>query len=241
MKESAYDFVAKFYDTVTGNSKDSSDYVLSKIKRYNNKAASILELGCGTGNILKELHKDFDVTGVDISKGMLKIAKKKIPKGKFYLQDIRNFRIDKKFDVILCLYDTINHLTLFNDWKKIFTNVYEHLNNNGLFIFDINTLYKLDGMSFISPVVNKFNSNYLLIDVNRISGNLFNWNLKIFESKNKSNFKLHETNIKEASFNIEKIVRELSKLFMLKRVEEESLKKVRQNSERVFFICQKNY
>lgn len=240
MKKSEYDFVAKFYDAVIGNSKDSSDYVLSKIKRYNKNAESVLEIGCGTGNILHGLLKNYNVTGVDISEEMLKIAKKKIPKGKFYLQDIRNFRIEKKFDVILCIYDTINHLTLFNDWKKTFANVYEHLNDNGIFIFDINTLYKLDGMSFISPIVNKFNSNYLLIDVNRISGNVYNWNLKVFESKNKNSFTLHETNIKEASFNIEKILRELSKLFTLKRVEDESLKKVRHNSERVYFICQKN-
>lgn len=240
MKESAYDFVAKFYDTVLGSSKDSVDYVLSKIKRYNKKAETVLELGCGTGNILHGLSKNYNVTGIDISLEMLKIAKKKIPKGKLYLQDIRNFRLEKKFDVILCLYDTINHLTLFNDWKKIFKNVYEHLNDNGIFIFDINTIFKLDGMSFISPIVNKFNSNFLMIDVDRISGNVYNWNLKVFESKDKSNFKLYETNVKEASFDIEKIKRELAKLFMLKRVEDESLKKVRHNSERVYFICQKN-
>ena len=44
-------------------------------------------------------------------------------------------------------YDTINHLTLFSDWKKVFRNVSDHLKDNGLFVFDINTLHKLDFIS----------------------------------------------------------------------------------------------
>jgi len=236
---SDYDKIAKFYDSVIGRSKDEIKFVQDKIYKYHKFAKSVLEIGCGTGSNLFILSKKYDVTGIDISKGMLKIATKKIPKGKFHLHDIRNFDLKEKFDVILCLYDTINHLTLFNDWKKVFKRVSEHLNDNGLFIFDINTLYKLRCVAEISPLIHKFSSNYLTMDVKKISTYKFNWNLKVFEKKRGNNFCLYESNIKESSFDLNKIANELSKLFLLKKAEEETGKKINTNSERVYFICQK--
>jgi SAM-dependent methyltransferase len=234
-----YNIIAKFYDSVIGQSNEFENYVKNIINKYNKNAKSILELGCGTGNNIKKLSTDFNVTGIDFSKHMLKIAKKKVPDGKFYLKDIRNLNLKIKFDVIICLYDTINHLRLFNDWKKLFDDVYKHLNENGLFIFDINTIYKLENISDISPVAHKFDSNYLIIDVRKISKNTFNWNLKVFENKNQNNFIMHEVNIKESSFEIEKNVTELSKYFIVKRIEDENKKKADTDTERVYFVCQK--
>ncbi len=63
--------------------------------------------------------------------------------------------------------------------------------------------------------------------------------MKIFESKSNTNFKLHEVNIKESSFEINSVERELMKYFILKNVETEDHKKIRNNTERVYFVCQK--
>ncbi len=240
MKKPDYDHIARFYDKILGRSKQPAGYISNKIKRHNPEARSVLELGCGTGTNLDELNEGFEVTGIDISGEMLKMAKKKVRNGDFYLQDIRDFRLEKKFDLIICMYDTINHLTLFNDWKKTFANVYKHLNDRGLFVFDFNTLFKLGSISFISPVINKFNSNYLIFDIKKISRSVFNWNLKIFENMNKNNFKLHEINIKEASFETNKIADELSKHFALRAIDDERNSGYRANSERIYFVCQKN-
>jgi len=235
-----YDIVAKFYDNVIGRSDESVSYIINKILKYNKSAKSVLELGCGTGNNLDELSKDFIVSGIDLSHKMLKIAKKKIPGGKFYNNDIRNFSLNSKFDVIICMYDTINHLTLFNDWKRIFLNVYTHLNQNGLFIFDINTIYRLETISRVSPLLHKFDTNYLIIDVKKITKNIFNWNLKVFENKTGNNFSLYETNIRESGFEIDKIREELTKQYQIKCVEDESSKKLSVKSERVYFVCKKS-
>lgn len=246
MKKSDYNNIAKFYDTVLGDSSDTEKYIKNKLKEVKFKSANpggkfpeLLELGCGTGNNLFFLKDKFETTGIDLSEQMLKIAKKKLPGTNFYLKDIRDFNLNKKFDLILCLYDTINHLTLFTDWQRVFKNVNNHLETDGTFIFDINTLHKLKLISAISPIVNKFDSNYLLVDVKNISGNVFNWNLKVFENLKKSNFNLAETNIKESSFEITKIIKELSKHFKIKKIEEESGKRRNRNSERLYFICQK--
>lgn len=239
MGKAVYNDIAKFYDGVLGKFNEPHGYIRKKINKFHTGAKTLLELGCGTGNNILILKKYFEVSGMDISEQMLKIALKKNPTTKFYLQDMKTFSIDKKFDVILCLYDTINHLTLFSDWKKLFNNVCLHLNKNGVFIFDINTLFKLRIISEISPFINKSGLNYLIFDVKKISANVFNWNIKIFENKNGNKFKLCEVNIKESSFETTKIINEARKYFLIKAIEEENGKKANAESERIYFVCQK--
>lgn len=170
---------------------------------------------------------------------MLKLATAKVGKSALHKGDIRSFVPQKKHDVVFCLYDTINHLLLFNEWKKVFKNVFNSLNENGLFIFDFNTFYKLDLISEISPIVNRFDKNFLIADINKISVNTFNWNLKVFEFKKDDDFKLHESNIKESSFDLKKITDSLEKHFEIIETADEFDKKIHQHSERIYIVCRK--
>lgn len=239
MKEADYNIIAKYYDNVIGAGFETNQYLKKRINRYNKNTRSVLELGCGTGNNLLTLGKSMELTGIDISGEMLNIAKRKLPRCSFYRQDIRDFSFNKKFDLIICLYDTLNHILLFSEWKKIFKNVNNHLNKGGLFIFDINTLAKLEYFSAISPFMHEFNSGYLIVNIKRIFKNTFNWNLKIFERKKLNLYSLLEQNIKESSFEIEKVTFELSKYFHIRRTEDENGKKAGEQNERVFFVCSK--
>lgn len=241
MKKADYNIIAKYYDTVIGAGFET-DELFEKIKRKyfrKNDLNSILELGCGTGENLKVFGKNYDLTGIDISSEMIRIAKKKSLSADLGVKDIREYKFNREFDLILCLYDTINHITLFSDWKKIFKNTSDHLNPNGLFVFDINTLFKLEYFSTISPIVHEFGKNYLFINISKISNNTFNWNLKIFEKIKSNSFKLIEANIKESSFAIIRIKTELEKYFNILKIEDDSGRKVIENSGRVFFICGK--
>ncbi|HEA83726.1 MAG TPA: class I SAM-dependent methyltransferase [Thermodesulfobacterium geofontis] len=78
-----FDKIAKVYDswytTKTGSyvDKTEKELVLSLLKI---KKGFSLDLGCGTGNYTLELHKKgFEVIGLDSSKEMLKVARKKVP------------------------------------------------------------------------------------------------------------------------------------------------------------------
>lgn len=68
----------------------------------------VLELGCGTGDILAALEPRVGV-GVDISQKMVRQARKKYPHLKFYRQDLYRLRLRQKFDYIV-LVDVIDHL-----------------------------------------------------------------------------------------------------------------------------------
>jgi SAM-dependent methyltransferase len=103
---------------------------------------SIFEIGGGTG-VLGRLCIDagFPYRGSDLSTSMCRqAARRGLP---FFCADARNLPLkrDKRFDVILFLYDGINYLMTASDYRQVFSEVHAHLAPGGLFLFDITTLY----------------------------------------------------------------------------------------------------
>jgi SAM-dependent methyltransferase len=240
MSENKYDTLARFYDDVIGRTFDSNGYIIDVLDEMGVRpGAKVLELGCGTGSILNDLRHRYNVTGMDISAEMIKIARKKVPQGKFYEGDIRNFSLNERFDAVLCIYDTINHIVSFSDWKKIFRNVYEHLNERGVFIFDVNTINKLEYLAFIKTYFYEFGKNYLVINVKKLKKNIYSWELNIFENIKGDNYKLVKEEVPEAVFKINDIKAELKKNFIVKRTFTETTDKPSDNSDRVYFVCRK--
>lgn len=120
------------------------DFTLKYIK----KEDTILDLACGSGTLITLLSlQGFSVDGLDLSSSMIEISKEKAKMNhiypNLYVMDMTDFNIEKKYDVITCYFDSINHLPSINDVKKMMNCVYKSLNDNGLFIFDIFSLYAL--------------------------------------------------------------------------------------------------
>nr|WP_207745930.1 class I SAM-dependent methyltransferase [Clostridium sp. D53t1_180928_C8] len=90
--------------------------------------SSILDVGCGTGILVNELkNMNFDVSGIDISKDMIDIAKE-ITKGiEFFVSDMKNFKLNKEFDMITREFDGIK-------FKQVLE--YDRKNQIGTTIFD---------------------------------------------------------------------------------------------------------
>lgn len=109
----------------------------------------VLELGCGTGEIAIRLAKlDKAVYATDLSDDMLEVARIKAMNENVSLMlkrvDMTDFSVNQGIDLILCLCDSINYVLDINDVFKTFCNVYHSLDNQGCFVFDINSLYKTD-------------------------------------------------------------------------------------------------
>lgn len=121
--------------------------ILEILTKYNCKPNMVLEIACGTGNLTKYLCEGgYSVTAFDYSEDMLTIAYDKLSRFKnikLIKQNMINFDISSKFDVILCICDSINYINDYRDLCKTFTNIRKHLNDGGLFIFDINSYHKL--------------------------------------------------------------------------------------------------
>ncbi|MCX7951034.1 MAG: class I SAM-dependent methyltransferase [Clostridiales bacterium] len=119
-----------------------------KTEKKELKYKKCLELGCGTGNMTVNLKKlGMDVTALDSSDDMLTKAEEKLRqlryKVNFLKQDIRSFILNRKYEYIFSFCDCFNYILKEEDLKKSFINVYNHLDDNGYFVFDISTEYKL--------------------------------------------------------------------------------------------------
>src|SRR5207249_12143326 len=116
----SYERFGEFYDAVMGDRRAAAEQVVELIRAAKPDAKNVLELGCGTGSILKRLQDAYEVSGLDISGKMLSVARKKVPRSKLFRHDMVDFQIDARFDVIICVFDSINHVRRFSDWKKVF-------------------------------------------------------------------------------------------------------------------------
>lgn len=148
----SYNEFAKIYDGLM-NDIDYNKwfrYIEDIFKLNNITPKSVLEMACGTGNLTKFLcQNNYDVTCFDLSSEMLTIAYEKLrcfKNVKIINQDMRYFNLNKKFNSIISICDSINYILNEDDLIRVFENVYKHLNDNGIFVFDINSSYKLSNI-----------------------------------------------------------------------------------------------
>lgn len=103
------------------------------------RRTEILDLCCGDGRVTKFLvRRGFRVTGIDGSEEMLSYAKQALPRTEFLLADARSFRLPQKFEVVISVFDSLNHVLSLDDLSRVFGNVFACLKPEGLFFFDLN-------------------------------------------------------------------------------------------------------
>jgi len=133
-------YYAQFYDMLYKDKdyESESNYIISLIKKYNPEAKSILDLGCGTGRHAELFsNKGFIVLGVDQSKYMLNEAMNRKNNNLDFIEgDVRFLKLDKKFDVVTALFHVLSYQITNKDVESLIRTAYNHLNKNGLFIFD---------------------------------------------------------------------------------------------------------
>ncbi|MBR2988595.1 MAG: class I SAM-dependent methyltransferase [Clostridia bacterium] len=115
------------------------------LTKYLPKNGVGMDIGCGTGAFTIRLVKNgYDVTGVDISPQMLRIAQNNAKKERlavnFALSGAENFTTHHALDFITANCDVVNYL---KNPRKFFARAYQKLNDNGVFIFDISSAFKL--------------------------------------------------------------------------------------------------
>lgn len=97
-----------------------------------------LDLGCGTGILCRILHQNgVPCRGMDLSSGMIAIAREENPGIPFDIGDMVTYRPEQTFDLITCTGDALNHIPELSDVARILGNVYAMLNPGGYFVFDI--------------------------------------------------------------------------------------------------------
>ena len=129
---------AKFYDALFHfkNYKKESDNLREIILSYKPDARTLLDVACGTGKHLQFISEFFDAEGLDYSKELLDIAVERCPGVIFHQGDMTDFSLNKKFDVITCLFSSIGYVRTPENLNKAVRCFSDHLNKNGLLIIE---------------------------------------------------------------------------------------------------------
>ncbi len=231
-----YAAYARFYDATQGSS-DAADY-RHLLGRHHAQARTVLELGCGTGNYLAVLADDYAVEGLDISRAMLRYARKRLPGVAFHRRDMASFEIGRHFDAVICPYDSINHLLRFEDWVRTFKAAKRHLNPKGVFVFDVNTPYRLRELAKAPPWVHAFGDNYLIMAVSLLPGGVSVWDIKVFERLKGRSYRLHHDVVRERAFDNARVLAALKSQFTTVRTYDPvKWSRAKATSRRLFYVC----
>ena len=207
--------------------------------RYKVKPKTILDVACGTGNVSEVLaDRGYEVTGVDVSPGMIEVAKTKSGKVDYYAQGIAQINLSKQYDTAVSLFDSLNYVTDKEELAAGMKKVAEHVATGGLFIFDVNTVYALEnhffdrgcmGGDFFPRYIwtSEYDHSTAICTVNMIFEVIENGNIKQFKEVHKQRgYSLEELSgmMTDAGF-------ELLDIFIAYK-----FKKPNRRSDRVFFI-----
>lgn len=146
-KKPNYTVLADIYDRVMSDVdyETWADYIDEIILEHRPEAENLLELACGTGTIALSLEEldCYKITATDASEDMIRIAKNKALKVnsgiEFKTMNFLNLQLEKKFDVVYMVFDSINYLHNEEDILKLHKEIKKVLNPDGIFIYDFTT------------------------------------------------------------------------------------------------------
>ncbi|MGN1411842.1 MAG: class I SAM-dependent DNA methyltransferase [Oscillospiraceae bacterium] len=252
MNSNYYDNFSYYYDDLTQNVDyhKRALYFNKIIEKFNgNTSGILLDLACGTGSISEEMAKlGYDVIGTDISDGMLNVAlDKKFESGlniQYLKQDMRNLDMFGTIDNILCVLDSLNHLPTLEDIKQTFSKVSLFAEPNGLFIFDMNTIYKhrevLSNNVYIYETDSVFCAweNYYNQDSENSQVDI---TLNFFERGENGSYQRYTEEFSEWAYNTQDILNILDSvgLKLLAMYDDDTFNPVYEKSERIIFVTRK--
>ena len=144
-----YQKFAAVYDSIMDDSlyDQWTDFSLRHFPKK--KKAKLLELACGTGiQSIRFKQAGFDVTGLDLSQDMLDLAAKRAKTAHVDIPFVQGNMLDLSsvgiFDYVTCYSDSICYMEDEVEVGDVFKQVYDHLNEGGIFIFDVHSTYQTD-------------------------------------------------------------------------------------------------
>lgn len=235
----SYEAFAYYYDSLMDQNfyNDYIQFINEHVKDYQ----TVLELGCGTGEIAIRLaHLGKQVCATDISKDMLEVAKYKCIDFKVDVMlsriDMCDFAVDSQLDLILCLCDSLNYVIDLKNVKQVFENTYNALKKGGSFIFDIDSMYKMETILKDYDEENDEDDFYFHWHVDRISKGYVKHSVEIIDKV--ENDRVYEEHYQK-TYDVETYIELLEKIGFKNIKLYSDFSKYDTECERVIFVCQK--
>lgn len=178
-------------------------------RKYGKNPKTIADLACGTGGVTNILAAHgYQVIGVDISEDMLYVAREKARKSglqvPYICQDISELSLHHPVDAILCMCDGFNYILEKEKLKRSLERIHQHLNSEGILIFDISSHYKLSSILGNNTMADT-GEDLSLIWLNHFDKEtqLLEMNLTIFEKQEACYERIEEIQLQRAWKNEE--------------------------------------
>lgn len=216
------------------------------IKKYSSENEVVADLACGTGNLSEQMYRlGYDVIGIDMSQDMLNEAlEKKYDREldiSYLCQNMTELDLVGAADVIICVLDSLNHLNSEEELARTFERVSMFTCDGGLFIFDVNTLYKhrqiLGNNSFVYDMEGLF-----CVWQNELSGDdSVTVTLDFFEEQADGKYERFSESFKEIVYGEEKIDKLLEKncFEILGKYDDFSESPLKEKSQRALYVCRR--
>ncbi|MHA1212580.1 MAG: class I SAM-dependent DNA methyltransferase [Candidatus Heimdallarchaeota archaeon] len=138
-EQETYKALAKYYDKIYNekNYKQEVEELKVYINKYKESSGKdLLDVACGTGGHLKYFIDDFECVGVDLNQEILDIAIEKFPNVDFTQANMIDMKLDKKFDIITCLFSSIGYIKTKEKLAQTINGFSAHLKKGGVVLIE---------------------------------------------------------------------------------------------------------
>jgi ubiquinone/menaquinone biosynthesis C-methylase UbiE len=132
---------AKYYDEIYAFMDKDYSAETKKLQKFIQKhkqsgGGNLLDVACGTGTHSNLLNQYYHVEGLDLDTKMLAVARRKYPGIKFHHGDMMDFSLNRKFDIITCLFSSIGYVRTKSYLAKAIRNMAGHLLPGGVLLVE---------------------------------------------------------------------------------------------------------
>ena len=245
----AYSGFAKVYDLFMDNIpyEEWTDYVKELLAEEGVKDGILLDLGCGTGSVTELLAESgFDMIGIDNSEEMLEIAMEKREESGhdilYLLHDMREFELYGTVKGVVSICDSMNYILDDEDLLDVFKLVHNYLDNEGIFIFDMNTMYKYEQILADNTFAeDREESSFIWENYYDEEEEINQYDLSLFVQEKDGRYrKYEETHLQRAYEQqcVEELIKE-SGLELLHVYDAFTKDLPAEDSQRIYFVCRR--
>lgn len=255
----AYSSFARVYDLFMDNVpyEEWCEYIKGLLQEYDVEDGLVLDLGCGTGKLTRLLaDAGYDMIGVDNSEDMLEIAReeeyKKLDEQEsdiagrqilYLLQDMRSFELYGTVKAVVSICDSVNYILDEDDLREVFRLVNNYLDPKGIFIFDLNTVYKyreLLGETTISE--NRDEGSFIWDNYYDEESSINEYDLTLFIREQDDLYRKYEETHFQRAYELELVKQLLTEAGMefVAAYDAFTRESVKEDSERIYVIAREH-